>query len=154
MTKQPRLQVDILLDRYRAKIISDYEKESKEKVARGKSRDTLYESAIKRNSYKMLYAYIEKLRKDQFDMLGSNREYAKLLKLELQYKRAQEKEEIKYMIRVKMGESHTSGDFTLAEIGNILGLTRERVRQLEDAAIKKMKHPKQSRDFLDQRSKK
>jgi hypothetical protein len=33
-------------------------------------------------------------------------------------------------------------DFTLEEIGDILHVTRERVRQIEASAIKKLKHPK------------
>lgn len=33
-------------------------------------------------------------------------------------------------------------DFTLGEIGEILNVTRERVRQIESTAIKKLKHPK------------
>jgi hypothetical protein len=32
--------------------------------------------------------------------------------------------------------------FTLSEIGMVLGITRERVRQIESSAIKKLKHPK------------
>ena len=34
------------------------------------------------------------------------------------------------------------GDMTLHEIGIILNITRERVRQIEASAIKKIKHPK------------
>ena len=34
---------------------------------------------------------------------------------------------------------------TLEEIGLILGITRERVRQIETTAIKKLKHPKYAR---------
>lgn len=33
-------------------------------------------------------------------------------------------------------------DFTLEEIGDVLHVTRERVRQIESSAIKKLKHPK------------
>lgn len=33
-------------------------------------------------------------------------------------------------------------DFTLGEIGDVLHVTRERVRQIEASAIKKLKHPK------------
>ena len=33
-------------------------------------------------------------------------------------------------------------DFTLEEIGDILQITRERVRQIEQSALKKLKHPK------------
>lgn len=36
-------------------------------------------------------------------------------------------------------------DFTLSEIGEILHVTRERVRQIEASAIKKLKHPKMGR---------
>jgi hypothetical protein len=36
-------------------------------------------------------------------------------------------------------------DFTLSEIGEVLHVTRERVRQIESSAIKKLKHPKMGR---------
>ena len=36
-------------------------------------------------------------------------------------------------------------DFTLEEIGNVLDVTRERVRQLETSAIKKLKNPRLGR---------
>jgi hypothetical protein len=36
-------------------------------------------------------------------------------------------------------------DFTLSEIGDVLHVTRERVRQIEASAIKKLKHPKMGR---------
>lgn len=36
-------------------------------------------------------------------------------------------------------------DFTLSEIGEVLHVTRERVRQIEASAIKKLKHPKMGR---------
>lgn len=37
---------------------------------------------------------------------------------------------------------HGSADLTLEEIGLVLGVTRERVRQIESSALKKLKHPK------------
>ena len=43
------------------------------------------------------------------------------------------------------------GDMTLDEIAKMFGITRERVRQIEQMAIKKLKHPrssKQLRDYL------
>ncbi|NBK99117.1 MAG: hypothetical protein EOM50_14070 [Erysipelotrichia bacterium] len=36
----------------------------------------------------------------------------------------------------------TVGDFTLEEIAKTMGITRERVRQIETSAIKKIKNPK------------
>ena len=39
------------------------------------------------------------------------------------------------------------GDHTLLEIANYMGITRERVRQIEQTAIKKLKHPKVSKPF-------
>lgn len=41
-----------------------------------------------------------------------------------------------------------SCDFTLEEIGRILNITRERVRQIEASAIKKLKPPKVGRPLL------
>ena len=39
------------------------------------------------------------------------------------------------------------GDYTLEEIAKTLGITRERVRQIEQMAIKKLKHPNISREL-------
>lgn len=37
------------------------------------------------------------------------------------------------------------GSFTLEEIGQVLGVTRERVRQIEQSALNKLKHPRVGR---------
>lgn len=37
------------------------------------------------------------------------------------------------------------GSFTLEEIGQVLGLTRERVRQIEQKAMQKLRHPRVGR---------
>ena len=42
-----------------------------------------------------------------------------------------------------------SSAMTLEEIGLILGITRERVRQIEASALKKLKHPKHARKLRD-----
>ena len=42
-----------------------------------------------------------------------------------------------------------SSALTLEEIGLILGITRERVRQIEASALKKLKHPKHARKLRD-----
>lgn len=38
--------------------------------------------------------------------------------------------------------SYTGSTYTLQEIANFLGVTRERARQIEMQALKKLKHPK------------
>ncbi len=40
-----------------------------------------------------------------------------------------------------------SGDYTLEEIAKILGITRERVRQIETQALKKLKSPHIGKDL-------
>ena len=38
---------------------------------------------------------------------------------------------------------------TLEEIGTKYGLTRERIRQIEDKALRKLRHPSKSKRFAD-----
>lgn len=51
----------------------------------------------------------------------------------------------KAVIRMRFGLMHDESDRTLEEIGKELNVTRERVRQIESSAIKKLKHPKVGR---------
>jgi len=46
------------------------------------------------------------------------------------------------VVRMRFGLMHDESDRTLEEIGRELNVTRERVRQIESSAIKKLKHPK------------
>ena len=46
------------------------------------------------------------------------------------------------VIRMRFGLLDDESDRTLEEIGKELNITRERVRQIESSAIKKLKHPK------------
>ena len=46
------------------------------------------------------------------------------------------------VVRMRFGLLSDNSDRTLEEIGNELNVTRERVRQIESSAIKKLKHPK------------
>ena len=42
----------------------------------------------------------------------------------------------------------SGGEYTLEEIGTVLGgVSRERIRQIESSALKKLKHPKIIRNF-------
>ncbi|EQA7630302.1 RNA polymerase sigma factor RpoD [Campylobacter coli] len=51
----------------------------------------------------------------------------------------------KTVIRMRFGLMDDESDRTLEEIGKELNVTRERVRQIESSAIKKLKHPKVGR---------
>ena len=51
----------------------------------------------------------------------------------------------KAVIRMRFGLLEDESDRTLEEIGRELSVTRERVRQIESSAIKKLKHPKVGR---------
>jgi RNA polymerase primary sigma factor len=44
------------------------------------------------------------------------------------------------VIRMRLGIGEKT-DYTLDEVGNVFGLTRERIRQIEAKALKKLKHP-------------
>jgi len=46
------------------------------------------------------------------------------------------------VVRMRFGLLNDESDRTLEEIGKELSVTRERVRQIESSAIKKLKHPK------------
>ena len=49
------------------------------------------------------------------------------------------------VIKMRFGLLEDESDRTLEEIGKELNVTRERVRQIESSAIKKLKHPKVGR---------
>lgn len=51
------------------------------------------------------------------------------------------------VIRMRFGLMDDESDRTLEEIGKELNVTRERVRQIESSAIKKLKHPKVGRQL-------
>lgn len=53
----------------------------------------------------------------------------------------------KAVIRMRFGLMEDESDRTLEEIGKELNVTRERVRQIESSAIKKLKHPKVGREL-------
>ncbi|MCP4971680.1 MAG: RNA polymerase sigma factor RpoD [Arcobacter sp.] len=55
---------------------------------------------------------------------------------------AQLNEREQAVVRMRFGLMNDASDRTLEEIGRELSVTRERVRQIESSAIKKLKHPK------------
>ncbi|MCD6132830.1 MAG: RNA polymerase sigma factor RpoD [Deltaproteobacteria bacterium] len=55
-----------------------------------------------------------------------------------------EREQRVLRMRFGIGED---GEHTLEEVGRVLGVTRERVRQIEAKAIKKLRHPKRSKQL-------
>ena len=55
-----------------------------------------------------------------------------------------DKEKFVIMQRFGFGDNKTK---TLEEVGKILGVTRERVRQIENKALRKLRHPSRSNYF-------
>ena len=68
----------------------------------------------------------------------------KQLKLEREYIRELEKMKLKIRIELVTGQP-AAGSYTLGEAGKVLGITRERVRQIETAAEKVLRHPEVAR---------
>lgn len=69
------------------------------------------------------------------------------LKLQIDKVLDQLNEREKAVIRMRFGLLDDESDRTLEEIGKELNVTRERVRQIESSAIKKLKHPKVGRSL-------
>jgi RNA polymerase primary sigma factor len=67
------------------------------------------------------------------------------LKVQIESVLEQLNEREKAVIKMRFGIMDDESDRTLEEIGKELNVTRERVRQIESSAIKKLKHPKVGR---------
>ena len=52
------------------------------------------------------------------------------------------------IIRLRFGIGSDKA-LTLAEIGEVMGVTRERIRQIENKAIRKLRHPSRSKKIKD-----
>ena len=51
------------------------------------------------------------------------------------------------VLRLRFGLDDGSSK-TLEEVGQMFGVTRERIRQIEGKALRKLKHPKRSRELI------
>ncbi len=78
---------------------------------------------------------------EEFMLTGSLREEIKGVLLTLT-----EREERVIRLRFGLDDGKTR---TLEEVGQIFGVTRERIRQIESKAIRKLKHPSRSRKLKD-----
>ncbi|MGE0739623.1 RNA polymerase sigma factor RpoD, partial [Sulfurimonas sp.] len=67
------------------------------------------------------------------------------LRVQIEQVLEQLNEREKAVIKLRFGIMDDESDRTLEEIGKELNVTRERVRQIESSAIKKLKHPKVGR---------
>lgn len=97
-------------------------------------------AAKRRTIYKKHCRTVEKRNVEKARMIkskgGSKKEYSE--------KTMKEKDYIKFHVLFKLLETEYSAfveDCTLAEVGYILGITRERVRQVEAQGIMKIKNP-------------
>ncbi len=76
-------------------------------------------------------------------------ESTKLLLLEREYIIEFEKEKLRMNIKNTLNQDKIDGDYTLQEIGAVLGVSRERSRQLEAEAVKMMQRPGPARILRD-----
>ena len=63
------------------------------------------------------------------------------LLLEREFCRTVEKERLKVNIKAILNEASINGVYSLREVSNVLGLTHDRVRQIESTSLKVLKHP-------------
>jgi RNA polymerase primary sigma factor len=52
------------------------------------------------------------------------------------------------ILRLRFG-LHNGRSYTLEEVGQKFGLTRERIRQIEGKALRRLRHPRRSRQLRD-----
>ena len=52
------------------------------------------------------------------------------------------------VLQLHLGLGGETKKHTLAEIGELFGVTRERIRQIKAKAIKKLRHPSRTKDLL------
>ena len=90
----------------------------------------------KKNALMRMDTHLKELaRGDELDRLK-----AKELRLEREYIWKLEENRLRSLIHEKLDIDNVSCDYTLQEIGKVLGISRERTRQIEDAARKILKH--------------
>ncbi|MXV93155.1 MAG: sigma-70 family RNA polymerase sigma factor, partial [Chloroflexi bacterium] len=77
--------------------------------------------------------------------------YSKLLKSKLQELLETLTPREARILRLRFGLQN-GHSYTLEEVGQMFGLTRERIRQIEGRALRRLRHPRRSRklrDYLD-----
>ena len=99
------------------------------------------ENALKDLDEKISYS---KSNNQRIKVAAFNNERKKLISLSIELYNKQLKELLR---AVKNEKGNVGGEYTLAEVGEALGITRERVRQLESMALKKMRSPRAARNF-------
>lgn len=98
------------------------------------------ENALKDLDEKISYS---KSNNQRIKVAAFNNERKKLISLSSELYNKQLKE----LLRAVKNDKGYGGEYTLAEVGEALGITRERVRQLESMALKKMRSPRAARNF-------
>lgn len=112
--------------------LDDFIEEARKELQSRSTSSNVLASEVNSLSWRKLHSFIERLKKDSETI-----PYARMLDLELEYIRREEKNKLIKTIERKLGNPIVAGRYTLEDIGTTFGVTRERVRQIEMDTIGK-----------------
>jgi hypothetical protein len=130
-------------DRLKSKLNIDKFDLTKKLKARKKTEMDLMKSTNSKLAETKALEYVSRYIKD----LDKSSDEYKILTLERDYIRQFQIDRLRANIKAVLHTEHESCDYSLQDIGNVLGITRERVRQIETNAMKLIKRPNVAREL-------